>query len=264
MSTVSMLKIGETPYVSTLPLYWPMRTRLGEGQEFVSGRLTDLTSALSKGEIDVGPITLVEYLRKPDNFQMLPRLSLSSLGRSGCMLLYTRKPVYELKESRIAVPGWAVGAIALLKWLMKEMYRFEPSLVERQGSVEENLAQYDGVLMFQDQALKAATGTSDLLHVWDLGEVWWQITNTPFIYMIWAARKSLPEADVAALSDLFAQAKAAYPAEREAVVAEAQNRVDMPAPVVEGYLSRFNYDFTPAHQSGLDSYQKTVLTLATV
>lgn len=256
-----MLKIGETPYISTLPLYFPLHTRLGAEYELVSGRLTELSASLAKGEIDAGPITLVEYLRNPDQYKVLPRMSLSSLGRSGCVLLFSRKPVYELGNAvRIAVPGWAVGAVALMRWLMKEMYRFEPKLVERKtDNVAESLAENDAVLMFQDQALLASTSTSDLLHIWDLGEAWWQITNTPLIYTLWVVRRDLPESAIATLTSIFDEAKTA---DRGPTVAEAQRLTNLPASVLEGYLGRFNYDFTPAHQEGLDFYGQTVAALA--
>lgn len=261
-----MLRIGETPYISTLPLYYPLRGRTGDRYRLVPGRLTELSAAFSRGDLDVGPITLVEYLSHPDRYAIVPHLSLSSLGRSGCVLLFSRRPAYELADARIAVPPSAPSAVALLRWLMKEMYRFEPTLVERGGShaesLAESLAAHDGVLMFQDQALRAQTGTSELFQVWDLGEAWWQITNTPLVYMLWAARHSLSDDEIEDIGALFGEAKAAYPTVRSQVVAEASSRIGMPPAVVEGYLGRFNYDCTPAHMEGIEFFRQTVATLA--
>ncbi len=259
-----MLKIGETPYISTLPLYRALRARQDDSFALVPDRLTELSAKLARGDIDVGPITPIEYLARPEQFQLVPRMSLSSLGRSGCVMLYSRRPVYELKDARIAVPQWATAAVLLLRWLMREMYRFEPTLVERTGGLAESLADNDAVLFFQDKALQAATGTSDLYQVWDLGEAWWLATNTPLLYMLWVARRDVAPEAVEAVAQLFAEARAAFPAEREAVVAEATARTQVPPHVVEGYLARFNYEFTPAHQSGLDYYKTSVAALAAV
>jgi predicted solute-binding protein len=177
-------------------------------------------------------------------------------------MLYSRRPAYELKDARIAVPLWATAATGLLRWLMREMYRFEPTLVERTGGLVESLADHDAVLFFQDKALQATAGTSDLYQVWDLGEAWWLATNTPLIYMLWVARKEVPEPEVEVAAAKFLEARAAFQAERDAVLAEAQKRAPLPAHVIEGYLARFNYDFTPAHQSGLDFYQSSIAALA--
>lgn len=257
-----MLTIGETPYISTLPLYQPLRDLVGDQYRLVPGRLTELSAAFSRGDLDVGPITLVEYLSHPDKYAIVPRLSLSSLGRSGCVLLFSRRPAYELADARIAVPNAAPSAVGLLRWLMKEMYRFEPTLVERTGGLAESLAEHDAVLMFQDQALQAQTGTSELYQVWDLGEAWWQITNTPLVYMLWAARYSLTDEEIDDIGSLFGEAKAAYPAARAKVVEEGSRRAGMPPAVVEGYLGRFNYDCTPAHMEGIEFFRQTVATLA--
>ncbi|MBM3269361.1 MAG: menaquinone biosynthesis protein [Candidatus Sericytochromatia bacterium] len=259
-----MLRIGETPYISTLPLYLPLRSRLGGDWQLVPERLTELSEMLASGAIDIGPITPIEYLAKADQYQLLPGLSVSSLGRSGCVMLYSRRPAYELKDARIAVPLWATAATRLLRWLMREMYRFEPTLVDRKGGLAENLAEHDAVLFFQDKALKATAGTSELYHVWDLGEAWWLATNTPLLYMLWVARKDVPAAAVEGAAALFAEARAAWPSERESIVAEAQARAQVPPQVVGGYLARFNYQFTPAHQSGLDFYRSTVAALTSV
>ena len=257
-----MLTIGETPYISTLPLYHTLRSGAGDTYSLVPGRLTELSAAFSRGELDVGPITLVDYMSRPDQYAVVPRLSLSSLGRSGCVLLCSRRPAYELAEAHIAVPPTAPSAVGLLRWLMKEMYRFEPSLVERTGGLAESLAEHDAVLLFQDQALQASTGTTDLYHIWDLGEAWWQITNTPLVYMLWAARYSLSDDEIDEIGDLFGQAKAAFPAQRAAIVEEAQRRTGLPPAVVDGYLGRFNYDCTPSHLEGIDFFRQTVAALA--
>lgn len=257
-----MLTIGETPYISTLPLYHTLREHVGGSYRLVPGRLSELSAAFARGELDVGPITLVEYLSKPDQYAVVPRLSLSSLGRSGCVLLCSRRPAYELADARIAVPPTAPSAVGLLRWLMREMYRFEPILTERTGGLAESLAEHDAVLLFQDQALQASLGTTDLYHVWDLGEAWWQITNTPLVYLLWAARYSLSDDEIDDIGSLFGDAKAAFPAERPAVVEEAQRRTGLPPGVLEGYLGRFNYDCTPAHMEGIEFFRQTVATLA--
>ncbi len=257
-----MLTIGETPYISTLPLYLTLRRRVSDQYKLVPGRLSELSAAFSRGELDVGPITLVEYLSKPDQYAVVPRLSLSSLGRSGCMLLCSRRPAYELADARIAVPPTGPSAVALLRWLMREMYRFEPTLVERTGGLAESLAEHDAVLLYQDQALQAGSGTSELYQIWDLGEAWWQITNTPLVYMLWAARYSLSDEEIDDIGTLFGEAKAAFPAERKVIVEEAQRRTGLPAPILEGYLGRFNYDCTPAHMEGIEFFRQTVATLA--
>ncbi len=256
-----MLRLGEPHYLSTLPLYYSLRRRQDPGFVLVSGGLTDLSAMLANHELDAGPISVVEYLAHPDRFTMLPNVALSSLGRSLCVTLFSRRPAYELADARIAVPTKAPGPVALLRWLMREMYRLEPTLVPRASGLRESLVDHDGVLLFQDAALEAHAGTADLFHIWDLGEAWWQITNTPLIYMLWATRSDLPPEQVAAITRAFDDAKASVPALGSEVLAEAQHRGEIPRPLLEGYFTRFRYDFTTAQQEGLEVYRQALAPL---
>ncbi len=259
-----MLRIGEPHYLSTLPLYHSLRKRQDPDLELFPGGLTELSTRLANKELDAGPVSVVEYLAHPDRFRMLPNVALSSVGRSLCVTLFSRRPAYELADARIAVPATAPGPVALLRWLMREMYRLEPTLVARTGGLRESLAEHDAVLLFQDAALEAHAGTADLFQIWDLGEAWWQITNTPFIYMLWAARSDLLEDDVAAITLAFDAAKANAPALGGEILAEAQRRSAIPRTLLEGYFNRFRYDFTTSQQEGLEAYRQALATLVTV
>lgn len=259
-----MVTVGEPHYLSTLPLYHELSSRLGSSYAIESAGLTELTHRLAHRDIDAGPVTVVDYLRAPDKFEVLPNLGLSSLGRSLCVSLFSRKPAYELAEARIAVPIKAGGPVALLRWLMREMYRFEPVLVPRTGGLAESMASHDAVLLFQDAALEAHAGTSDLYHVWDLGEAWWQITNTPLVYMLWATRPGLDPERRLEIQRAFDGARVDIAARRSRILDAAQQRTPLPRHLLEGYFTRFQYEFTPAQQQGLELYAQTVAPLVLV
>ena len=258
-----MLSIGESRYLSTLPLYSPLRANLAPSQTLVLAGLTELTERLAAQNLDAGPIGVFEYFMAPERFEILPGVALSSLGRSLCVSLFSRRPAYELANARIAVPFKATGPVALLRWLMREMYRFEPTLVPRKGDLKESMADNDGVLLFQDAALLAHAGTADLYHVWDLGEAWWQITNTPLVYMLWATRKGLPRTDFEAVERAFEQARTASPSMAGPIVEEAELRTSLPRPFLEGYFTRFQFECTAFQREGLELYRQTVANQAT-
>ncbi|MBU6428189.1 MAG: menaquinone biosynthesis protein [Cyanobacteria bacterium REEB65] len=254
----TMVKLGEPHYISTLPLYYSLRSLRQPGCSLHTGGITELTEMLQDGSLDAGPITLVDYLRNSDRYQVLPGLSLSSLGRSHCVSLFSVRPAYELHGARIAAPPKASGAVALLRWLMQECYRSEPRFVPRTGDLAESIAGNDGVLLFQDAALRANARTADLFHVWDLGEAWWQITNTPLIYLLWVARREVPEQTVDQIVALFEAAKAHLPNVRDDALRQAERQTALPHPLLDGYFNRFQYAFTSAHQQSLERYRQTV------
>lgn len=247
-----MRKIGETQYLSTLSLTYPLRRGVvAMDGELVPGGLTELSEQLIKGELDAGPISVIDYLRHRDRFERIANLGVSSWGRAGCGLLFSTQPIGHPAGHEIAIPTRTAGAVYLLRSLMTEMYGVEPRFVEHSAPLAELLAAHGAALLFEDEALVASQSVPSDVEVWDLGDAWWQLTNTPLIYMLWVTQARLPAGDRQAIADMLMQSKAAAVAVRPQLIAEAALRTGLAEGVIEGFLGRFNYDFTPAHATGL-------------
>ena len=81
-------------------------------------------------------------------------------------------------------------------------------------------------------------------------------------YLAWRADRTAPQAQLAQAVTLLNEAKADFAVQRPAVVAAAADRLGIAPGLVEGYLGRFSYDFTPAHQEGMATYATTIARLA--
>lgn len=258
----ALFKIGETPYLSTLSLTMPLRVRASAaGVNLVQARLTEISAALVSGELVAGPISVSEYLRYRDRFDLVPNIAVSSCGRASCGLLFSRGPLGGLDRRAIAVPARHAGIDYLLSSLLWEVYGVEPAFVEATGTVDELLSKYAGAFMFEDDALIANQAPPEGVEVWDLGEAWWQMTQTPLLYMLWVTQRSLPASVSSGIVQALLQAKESAGSLHREIIAEARRRVDLPEKVLEGYLGRFNYDFTPAHERGLTLLDKNFLHL---
>lgn len=255
-----MPTIGETPYLSTLALTHPLRAGGGlHACQLVPGRLTELSSQLVEGSLDAGPITVQQYLLHADRLERIPNLSVSSWGRAGNGLLFSVGPIGSPQGIEIAVPSRAAGIVAVLRSLMIEMYGLEPSFTERTGPLDQLLREHGAALLYEDEALIASQEMSPEIEVWDLGDAWWELTHTPLIYMLWVCQSSLSAEQKAEIALLMDRAKAQSQDGRAELVAAARERHALPESVLEGFLGRFNYDFTPAHQAGLNVLSQTLL-----
>ena len=72
-----MLRLGRISYANMAPVFYELD---GEGLEQVSGVPTTLNRMLMAGEIDVAPISSIEYARNADKLRLLPRLCVSTEG----------------------------------------------------------------------------------------------------------------------------------------------------------------------------------------
>lgn len=255
-----MYPIGETRYLSTLPLTYPLRVGAVPAEvTLVTGGLTDLSDRLIAGEVVAGPISVAGYLSHRDRLELVPNVALSSWGRASCGVLFCKGPLGPREGFEIAVPSRTAGTAHLLSSLLGDLFGLAPTFVERAGSLSELLASHDAVLLFEDEAFAAIHGLPVGVETWDLGDAWWQFTNTPLIYTLWAMRKDLSEEAKHAVTVALHRAKAALPFLRSEMVAEAHEATGLPANLIEGFLTRFNYDFTPAHAEGLALLEQRML-----
>jgi chorismate dehydratase len=80
----------------------------GEGLEQVSGVPTTLNRMLMAGEIDVAPISSIEYARNAHTLRLLPRLCVSTEGAVDSIQLITRKPLLGIVCTTIIVAADAM------------------------------------------------------------------------------------------------------------------------------------------------------------
>ena len=98
-------RVGHIQFLNCLPLYWGLMR---------SGALIDvdlhkdtpdrLNAALVAGELDIGPISLVEYLRHADELLLLPDLAVGSDGPVLSVNIVSTRPLAELDGG-----GWRSG-----------------------------------------------------------------------------------------------------------------------------------------------------------
>lgn len=257
-----MRKIGEIHYLSTLPLTYPLQSGVVASDfRLVRSGLTELSDLLVRGELDAGPISIIHYLRYRHKFDRIPNLAVSSWGRASYGVLFSSTPIGHPEGQAIAVPSKNAGSVYLLRSLMKEMYGVEPTCIEQTGPLSDLLVNPGATMLYEDDALLASQKVGRDVEVWDMGDAWWQFTNTPLIYMLWVSQKGLPESERQQITDTLAQAKSAAIAVRPHIAAEAQARTGLPAATIEGFLARFNYDFTPAHEESLELLTQTIMRL---
>ena len=71
-----MIRLGRISYVNMAPVFF----RLDAEADEVQGVPTALNGQLIAGELDIAPISSIEYARHADRLRILPRLCVSSDG----------------------------------------------------------------------------------------------------------------------------------------------------------------------------------------
>jgi chorismate dehydratase len=215
----------------------PVFHRLEAEVEEVQGVPTDLNRQLLEGEIDLAPISSIEYARNAERLRLLPGLCVGSEGAVDSIQLVTRLPLQRV--STVAVTPESATSVVLTKVLLPEAEHVP-------------LGQdADATLLIGDAALKSAF--EDPTPHWDLGRLWLERTGLPMVFAVWAARE--PVADgVAGLEAALVESVRRARAEPELLAFEASDRYGYPAGFLARYFEKLRYSFGPRERAGLYTF----------
>ena len=228
-----MIRLGRISYVNMAPVFH----RLEADVEEVQGVPTDLNRQLLEGEIDLAPISSIEYARNADRLRLLPRLCVGSEGAVDSIQLVTRLPLQRVRT--VAVTPESATSVVLTKVLLPD--------AEHVPLGEEA----DATMLIGDAALKSAF--EDPTPHWDLGRLWLERTGLPMVFAVWAAPEPVAEGMAeleAALVDSVRQARA----EPERLAFEASDRYGYPPGFLARYFEKLRYSFGPRERAGLYTF----------
>jgi chorismate dehydratase len=186
------MKVGRVPYLHAEPFYFDMARRGIELYEMVPSALG---AAAASGEIDAGPVPLVDCFRLEGHLQPVSGFGVASLKQAGSIFLYSTKPIEALHGAHIGITDEASTAPQLLQVLLRLKYQVQPAAyVPLQAS-------HDAFLLIGNQALRQRMGARGFPHTYDLGKEWHTWTGLPFVFSRWMVRKDVDPKDMALLED---------------------------------------------------------------
>jgi chorismate dehydratase len=228
-----MIRLGRISYVNMAPVFH----RLEYDVDQVTGVPTELNRLLLEGEIDVAPISSIEYARNAERLRLLPRLCVSSEGAVDSIQLVTRMPLGRVRS--VAVTPESATSVVLTRVLLPSA-----AIVPLEEPA-------DARLLIGDAALKSAF--EDPTPHYDLGRLWLERTGLPMVFAVWAAPEpvvpGLPELEHA----LVASVRMAR-AEPEQLAYEASERYGYPAGFLARYFEKLRYSFGPRERAGLYTF----------
>jgi chorismate dehydratase len=228
-----MVRLGRISYVNMAPVFY----RLDADVEEVQGVPTDLNRRLLAGDVDVAPISSIEYARHAEQLRLLPRLCVGSEGAVDSIQLVSRKPLEQVRS--VAITPESATSVVLTRVLLPE--------AEHVAFGEDA----DAKLLIGDAALKSAFEDPTPHH--DLGRLWLERTGLPMVFAVWACREPLC-AGLSELEDALVASVRLARAEPEQLAHEASARYGYPAGFLARYFEKLRYRFGPRERAGLMTF----------
>jgi chorismate dehydratase len=197
-------RVGHIQFLNCIPIYWGLM-RSGALLDFDLQKDTPdrLNNALVAGDLDIGPISLVEYLRHADELLLLPDLAVGSDGPVLSVNLISTRPLAELDQRPVALGSTSRTGVLLAQMLLAEKYGAEPNYFRCPPELTQMLLEADAGVLIGDPALRALyEAPKNGLDVVDLGQAWRDWTGLPMVFAVWAVRKDFAAANPGAVKDV--------------------------------------------------------------
>jgi chorismate dehydratase len=212
----------------------PVFYRLDADVDEIAGVPTDLNGRLLSGEVDVAPISSIEYARNADRLKLLPRLCVSSEGAVDSIQLVSRIPLARVRT--VAITPESATSVVLTKVLLPH--------ADHVPFGEEA----DATLLIGDAALKSAF--EDPTPHYDLGRLWLERTGLPMVFAVWACADPGPPGLLELEQELVESVRMAR-AEPEQLAYESSERYGYPPGFLARYFEKLRYRFGPRERAGL-------------
>ena len=228
-----MIRLGRIAYVNMAPVFFRLEAEVDE----VQGVPTVLNGRLLAGELDIAPISSIEYARHAHRLRILPRLCVSSEGAVDSIQLVSKTPLEHVRT--VAVTPESATSVVLTKVLLPEATHVplgEPA---------------EAKLLIGDAALKSAFEDPTPHH--DLGRMWLERTGLPMVFAVWAAPEPA-HPDLLELEEALVESVRAARAEPETLAFEASERYGYPPGFLARYFEKLRYRFGPRERAGLYTF----------
>ncbi len=224
------IRLGRISYVNMAPVFFRLDAEVDEHQ----GVPTDLNARLLAGELDLAPISSIEYARHAERLRILPRLCVSSEGAVDSIQLVSKLPLEHVRT--VAVTPESATSVVLTTVLLPDATHVPLG------------EDADAKLLIGDAALKSAF--EDPTPHFDLGRLWLERTGLPMVFAVWASPEPVVDGLLELQDALVASVRAAR-TDPEALAYESSERYGYPAGFLARYFEKLRYSFGPRERAGL-------------
>jgi len=246
------IRIGRIPYLNCEPFYFGLNDDALELSSLVPRQLS---RAAEQGEIDAGPLPVVDCFRLEDRFQRLGGFCIATGPEAMSVLLLSRRPIAELDGAVIALTQETSTSAKLLKLLLACRYQVQPKGYADVGDP------HDALLVIGDEALRRRKTANDYPYLYDLGREWYLWKGLPFVFALWVVRRDLAGQAKETARALLARRLDDNLARLD-TIAQTRTDVNLAPPEVVAYLRSFHYVLSDPEEKALAEFRTLLQRIA--
>lgn len=256
-------RVGHIQYLNCLPIYWGLaRTGSLVDLDLTKDTPDNLNDALVRGDLDIAPISVVEFLRHADDLVVLPDIAVAADGPVMSVMLVSQVPVEQLDGARVALGSQSRTGVRLARLLLEEKYGVRPKFFTSAPDLGLMMQEADAAVVIGDVALRATLYDAPRLGllVYDLAYEWKQWTGLPFVFAVWAARREFlaaHPAEVHAVHRAFLESRDLCMQEVDKVCEHVARWEAFDAATLERYYTEaLDYSLGERHLAGMAEFAR--------
>ncbi len=254
-------RVGHIQFLNCLPIYWGLvRSGALLDVELTKDTPDRLNEMLVDDRLDIGPISLVEYLRHADDLVLLPDLAVGSDGPVLSVNIVAQVPLGELDGRRVALGSTSRTSVLLARMWLAEVHGVRPDYFVCPPDLTAMLLEADAAVLIGDTALRANYDAPRRgLTVYDLGAVWREWTGLPMVFAVWAARRDYAAANPGLVKDvhaMFVRSRDEALAHVDEVAAQAARWEVFDAATLATYFRTLDFSLGPRQVDGLIEFAR--------
>jgi len=252
--------IGKIPYLNSIPFYANFEKRQFRILPVVPRRMGALSA---HGEIIAGPFSLMDFFHQEDTLELMS-WCIATRDQVKSVMLFSKEGWGDLDGKKIGIIDDTATSVKLLKVLLEKKYGVQAEL-ERLHSGVNDYSSFDAVLLIGDEALRRNKfGCDGFELVFDLAKEWYDWQKLPFVFAVWAMRRSLPDATKQELKEVLARSLERSEHDFLSVAGLHGKRIGLTANETQEYLEGFNYRLGEREQQAMEIFRQLISEVETV
>ncbi|NBM15427.1 menaquinone biosynthetic enzyme MqnA/MqnD family protein [Streptomyces sp. GC420] len=264
ISRRSRPRVGHIQFLNCLPFYWGLaRTGTLLDLDLHKDTPERLSEQLVTGELDISPITLVEFLKHADELVAFPDLAVGCDGPVMSCVIVSQLPLERLHGARVALGSTSRTSVRLAQLLLAERHGVAPDYYTCPPDLGVMMQEAEAAVLIGDAALRASLHDAPRLglQVHDLGLMWKEWTGLPFVFAVWAARRDYLEREpviVRRAHEAFLDSMQLSLEEVAKVAEQAARWEAFDADLLERYFRTLDFRFGPEQLAGVAEFARRV------
>ncbi len=239
------IDMGKISYINASPVFYGLdHGLLPDWLNMVPEVPSVLNRKILAGNIEISPISAAFYAMNHKDLLLLPDLSISCHGPVMSVILASNYPIDNLTGKQVMFSQESASSASFLKMIFNQKKVVPELCVDQIRNTEDAKQSADAVLVIGDTALTQPWGNA-FEYCIDLGQLWYEMTTLPFVFAVWAVRRSFAENNpelTSKVHQLLLDSRSEGDKHLDEIIDEGRSKLGLDRSLIKNYFNLLHCD----------------------